>query len=86
MKKSRADLLSAYQQSKLDIHARRVWAIIAYVVVVSIAIDAALLMSVIVKSSWSYSAAMAFSAAILAFGMLYTVLKVFRLGRSRLSR
>lgn len=62
-----------------------VWSIVAYVVVISVAVDAALLLSMAGKLSWIYSVAVALSAAILAVGMLFTALEFFTLNQSHRS-
>ena len=60
-------------------------ATVAYVVVISVAVDAALLLSMAGKLSWIYSTVVAFSAAILAVGILFTALELFTLNRSHRS-
>ena len=60
-------------------------ATVAYVVVITVAVDAALLLSMAGKLSWIYSTVVAFSAAILAVGILFTALELFTLNRSHRS-
>jgi predicted Kef-type K+ transport protein len=55
-----------------------VWSIVAYVVVISIAVDAALLISVMAHLNWIYSTVWALSAAVISGVVLFTALQTRR--------
>ena len=74
------------KQNKLETRAFPGWAMLAYVVVISISVDAALLLSVAGKLSWIYSSVVAFSAAVLTAAALFTALATFKSDGSRMSR
>jgi hypothetical protein len=59
---------------------------VAYVVVISIAVDGALLLSATGERSWTSVTVAVFSVALISAGILFTVLEMLRLGRSRPQR
>jgi hypothetical protein len=50
------------------------WSMVAYVVLISIAVDASLLLSAAAHLNLGYSVVVAFAAAVLATGVLFTAL------------
>jgi protein-S-isoprenylcysteine O-methyltransferase Ste14 len=79
-------MLNSSIQSKPETQPFGTWVIVAYVVVVSIAIDSMLLLSAASERSWIGSAVTVFSVALIVAGALFTVLEMLKLGRSRSSR
>jgi hypothetical protein len=63
----------------------RGWLIVAYVVVIGIAIDGVLLLIASGDRSWIGSAVAVFSIALIGAGTLFTALEMFKLGGSRRS-
>lgn len=61
----------------------RGWLIVAYIVVIGIMIDFALLLSAAGERSSIGSAVTVFSVALISAGMLFTVMEMLKLGRSR---
>ena len=59
---------------------------VAYVVIISIAVDGALLLSAAGERSWTSVTVAVFSVALISAGILFTVLEMLRLGRSRPQR
>jgi protein-S-isoprenylcysteine O-methyltransferase Ste14 len=76
-------MLNASVQNKPETERFRGWLIVAYVVVISIAIDSALLLSAASERSWIGSAVTVVSVALIGAGALFTVLEMLKLGRSR---
>ena len=66
-----------------DTHPSRSWLIVVYIVVLSVAVDSALLLSVASERSWIGSLLTVFAVALITAGMLFTVLEMLKLGRSR---
>jgi ABC-type multidrug transport system permease subunit len=64
----------------------RGWLIVAYVVVISIAIDSVLLLSAGSERSWKVLAVTVLSVALISAGALFSALEMPKLGRSRQAR
>ena len=58
------------------------WLIVVYVVVISIVIDSALVLTVASERSWIGSAVTVFSLALISAGLLFTAVEMLKLGRS----
>ncbi len=67
---------STQQHTRAGLDRFPAWSIAAYVVVISIAVDAALLVSVMANLNWVYAAIWGCSAALVSGGVLFTVLEV----------
>ncbi len=78
-------MVNASVQNKPETQPFRGWLIVVYVVVISIAIDSALLLSAAGERSWIGSAVTVFSVALISAGTLFTALEMLKLGRSRAS-
>ena len=76
-------MLNTSIQSKPETQPFGTWVILAYVVVVSIAIDSVLLLSAASEQSWIGSAVTVSSVALIGAGALFTILEMLKLGRSR---
>lgn len=76
-------MINASVRNKPETQSFRGWVIVAYVIVVSIAIDSALFLSAANERSWIGSAVTVVSVALISAGVLFTVLEMLKLGRSR---
>ena len=62
----------------------RCWLIVGYVVVISIAVDSALMLGAAIEGSWIGLAVMVLSIALISTGTLFTALEMVKLaGRAR---
>ena len=64
----------------------RGWLMVVYVVVISIAIDSAFLLSAAGKWSSTSLPVTVFSVSVISAGILFSVLEMLKLGRSRPTR
>lgn len=79
-------MIKVSMQNKPETQSFRGWLIVVYAVVISIAVDSALLLSAASERSWMVSAVTVFSVALISAGTLFSVLEMLKLGRSRPSR
>src|SRR5258708_27462676 len=75
-------MLNASVPNKPETQLFRGWLIVVYVVVISMAIDGALLLSAASERSWIGSAVTVISVALISVGALFTALEMPKLGRS----
>lgn len=71
----------AIEQNLVEMRRFPIWSIVAYVIVISLAVDAALLLSVMANLKWTYSAVWALSAALVSGGVLFTMLEIAKSNR-----
>lgn len=79
-------MLKTSKQNELKLQSFPAWSIVAYIVLISLAVDAALFLSLAGSLSWVYSVGAIFSAALLIACILFTMLEISKLNTSRSSR